>query len=319
VVAPLDQTIFAAEDFAFEQRGEQAVTSLLGRTLPDGGGDTYYNLSSGDGPPVRGWIEGEGSILDPGGQATFRQTTSGLDGGLDIGNSYGGRIGAAFGYDSSSFSDSLGGAASQETYRVSAYASQSLGSVGFSGSVSYASGTEHTARPTGLAAASQSSRSSDDLTGAVQISAPFQVGQVKLTPAAGAIVSGLSDGAFAETNAVNTGFAVNGGAFSVVDWAPFAQVALSRAFKSGSGLVVTPDVVVGYRYDSAPAGSSLILAAQDGTQFTNNGLSLDHSSAVLGASVTAHKGSWTAYVKYRANVAGNWNDQSLSAGIRVAF
>jgi hypothetical protein len=190
--------------------------------------------------------------------------------------------------------------------------------VGLSGSVSYADGPEHTSRATGFGQA-LSSRSSSDVTGAVQLAAPYDTGVVKLTPAAGVLVSDLSNGAFIETDAASAAFAVTGSAYRLVDVAPYAQVGLSHAYTSGDGMVVTPDLVAGYRYDSNPDGGPLTLTARDGSAFTDNGLQLDHASLLLGASLTAHKGAWTAYVKYRAQVSGDWNDQTFEAGVRVAF
>jgi autotransporter-associated beta strand protein len=322
VIAPADRTIFASEDFAFVELGEQAASDLLGRTLPDGGGDTFYNLTSLGGPETRGWVQVEGSYLDPGRAASptphFHQTAGGIEGGADIATHEGGRIGLAFGYEGAKLSDALGGSANQDLFRVSLYGSQNIYGLGLGASFSYATGREHTHRQIGFGVA-DSSRGSSDATGAIELSAPFETPSVKVTPAVGVLASSLSNGAFIETVPGGPAFAVAGSAYQVLDVSPFAQVSFSHAFKRSDGLVITPDAMVGYRYDSVPTADAVTLTAADGTPFDGNKISLNHSSVLLGASVTAHKGSWTVYAKYRGEVSSDWNDQTLQAGFRIAF
>jgi hypothetical protein len=133
------------------------------------------------------------------------------------------------------------------------------------------------------------------------------------------LVSTLSSGRFQEVNATSSAFAVSGAVASSTTASPYASVGLSRAFTSDSGLTLTPDALVGYRYDASAGGVSQTLIAVDGTPFFGNQVRLDRNSALFGVSLTAHQGQWSGYLKYRASVSSNWNDQSLDLGVRVAF
>lgn len=317
VVAPRDSGLYGAADFGFAESNEDSITALLGRTLANGGGNTFYNLAPVGGPAARGWMQAIGGFIDPSGH--FRSSSGGLEGGADIAVSDSGRLGGAIGYEAGSLSDSYGGSDNQSLYRVSLYASQTLGSVGLSAALSYAHENDKDSRASGFGA-SVSLRGTDAVTGAVQIAAPFDVGGVSVNPAAGLIVSYVSTGAFAETNVANPAFAVSGTGANWTGVSPFAQVGISKEFTAGQGMKIVPDALIGYRYDAAASGGPVpTLIAADGTPFAAPRAGLNPNSALLGLSLTAHQGSWTAYLKYRASVARDWNDQSVDVGVRLAF
>jgi uncharacterized protein with beta-barrel porin domain len=320
LVAPRDGGLYGAADFAFAESNEDSITALLGRTLADGGGNTFYNLGPVGGPAARGWMQVVGGFIDPSSAAThFRSSSGGLEGGADVALSDTARLGGAFGYEAGSLSDSDGGSDNQSLYRFSLYATQTLGTVGLSAAISYAHESDKDARASGLGAA-VSSHGTDAVNGAVQIAAPFNGGGFSVNPAAGLIVSYVSTGAFAETDAINPGFAVSGTGASWTGVSPFAQVGISREFTTGQGLKITPDALIGYRYDAAASGGPVpTLIAADGTPFAAPRPGLNPNSALLGVSLTAHQGGWTAYLKYRASVASDWNDQSVDVGVRLAF
>ena len=100
---------------------------------------------------------------------------------------------------------------------------------------------------------------------------------------------------------------------------PYADVGFSHTFVMPGGLAVTPDVLLGYRYNSGAQGQNVTLVAADGTNFSGERVGLRKSTGLLGASLTATQGGWSAYVKYRADFAQGWTDQSLSLGMRLAF
>ena len=102
-------------------------------------------------------------------------------------------------------------------------------------------------------------------------------------------------------------------------WGLLESVGLSHEFRGAGGMVITPDVQVGYRYNQSASGQAFSLTAADGTPFEAVRVGLNGGSALVGASVTAHTGTWSAFVKYRAQVASKWTDQSASVGFRVAF
>ena len=315
VIPPRDARLFSDAAFAFAEVNQDAARSLLARIGPDGGGDSFYDLAPDGGPKARGWMDVTGSRIDP---AAFTATTGGIEGGADVDLGDGFRLGGALAYDSSHLTDADHGKADQTEVRVGLYASQTLAGVGFSASLSYAHGSESFDRSTGFGDAT-SSRGIDDVAGAVQAAAPIQISGSQVTPALGLLISDVSAGAFAETDAKNGAFALTGDTMHGVSVAPYATVAFSHAFTTQGGIVIRPDVEVGYRYDEVASGLSQTLVAADGTVFPGNRAGLQRSSALLGAGVTAHQGRWTGFVSYRASVAGDWNNQAISAGLRFAF
>ena len=142
---------------------------------------------------------------------------------------------------------------------------------------------------------------------------------MSITPAAGVLISGVSGGAFSETNPLSAAFAVTGTDQSRTLVSPYAVIGVSHAFTSGDGMVVAPGIQVGYRYDAAAQGGRVTLVAPDGTVFDNIQFERNRNSALVGASVTASQGRWTGFVKYRASLSSNWTDEAVEAGFRLGF
>jgi hypothetical protein len=322
VIGPRDPTIFSAQDVAFAELNQAAIFDLLHRTLPDGGGNTFDNMSQLGGPEGRAWVQAQGSFLDAsrdGSTPSLHSNGGGVEGGADaaVGDGGRGRIGVALGYEADSLGDSLGSSASQDIVRVSLYGSEMAGPFILSGALSYAHGWDHVDRASG-AGFSYSSRGTDEFTGAVQLSAPVAAEVVIFTPAVGALFSTLRSGSFIEHNSLSPAFAVVGLGSTMSIASPYVTLGLSHAFVGGGGLVVTPDAMVGYRYDDAAGGPRDPLAG-GGAIFPDNQIGLDRGGALAGVSLTAHQGSWTGYIKYRATLASGWTDQSVAAGLRIAF
>jgi uncharacterized protein with beta-barrel porin domain len=321
-VAPLDAQIFGIAQFAFGESNQEAASGLLGRTLANGGGGSFYNLEPPGGPETRGWIQGIGNWLDPAASARtpgFREASGGLEGGIDVAVGPGGRIGAAVGYEAGSLSDTNGGAANQDTVRVSLYGSQTFGPIGLSAALSYAHGWDQVDRASGFGP-SRASFDADDVTGAVQVAAPFAAGGLAVSPTAGLLVSWLSSGGFVERNGADPAFAISGQGASVTAVSPFATIGLSHDFAAGGdGAVVTPDVQLGYRYDALADSGRITLVARDGTAFAGYGVNLNPNSALVGVSLTAHEGGWTGFIRYRATISSDWNNQFVEGGLRLTF
>jgi uncharacterized protein with beta-barrel porin domain len=53
--------------------------------------------------------------------------------------------------------------------------------------------------------------------------------------------------------------------------------------------------------------------------FSGNTYDPSRSGALLGASVTVHRGDWSLAAKYRAVVANSFTDQQVHAALRLAF
>jgi fibronectin-binding autotransporter adhesin len=315
-VAPRDGRLFSDAAFVVGERGEDAAQALLGRTLPDGGGDTFYNLDpDGDPARARGWMDVTGALIHAGG---FRDSSGGIEGGADVDLGSGLRLGGALSYQSDQLKDDEGSGASQSLVRFSLYASQTIGPIGFSADLSWGDARERLDRDTGFGFAG-SSRTVQDLDGAFEAAAPIRAGGTWIIPTAGLVVSDLAARAFAETDPAASAFALTGAASSGVAVSPFATIALAHSFERPDGLEVTPDLDVGYRFDALAGGLAQTLVAADVTAFPGNRAGLSRSSALVGASVTAHKGGLTGYASYRATVAARWSDQTLSLGLRLVF
>ena len=320
-VAPRDPTLFSAQDFAFAENDAAFVTSVLGRTLANGGGDTFYNLGASGGPDARGWIDVEGSVQHTATRAVApgsRATSGGVEAGADVDVAPGGRIGAALAYESVDFSDADASRANQSALMLSLYGSQTLGNVGFSVALSYANGWDDTDRASGFGFSAASRRTSE-LAAGFQAATALETGGVTLTPAVGVLIAQQTGTAFTEINELAPAFAVSGAPQRASFFSPYATLGFSHAHTDASGLTVTPDLQLGYRYDAAAVGERVALVASDGTVFAGNQIGLGRSSAVLGAGVTVHRGVWTAFVRYQASAAGDWSWQSLEGGVRLAF
>jgi uncharacterized protein with beta-barrel porin domain len=321
VVSPRDSAIYSEQSFAFMSTNEAASLDLLNRTKADGDGNTFYNMALTPGAQTRAWIEPEGSALNASRTARgpgFNSNGGGIEAGADVGVGATGRIGVAFGYDQTWLTDGDGGKGNADVFRVSLYGSQPVGRLGLSAVLTYAHAWNNTQRATGLNHAS-SSYGTTEVSGGVQAAVPFNFGPVLLTPAAGILVSGVSGGSFAEDDPIAPGFALSGTGENATFVSPYTTIGISDAFVTASGVSITPDAEIGFRHDQAAAGQSFTLNAADGTAFRGNRLSLDENSALLGASLTAHEGRWTAYVKYRAQLAGNLNAEDAEVGFRLAF
>jgi outer membrane autotransporter protein len=311
VIAPRDALLFSEQNFAFTQANQDALLGLLNRGLGD---DPVGSQSSGD-VPARIWGGADGTLLNA--SDPFHASGAGLEVGGDVPVGSG-RIGAAFAYENVNLSDDQGSSAGQDIVRVGVYGGQTFGSVIFSAAVAYAHGWDRTERASGLGL-SAATRGTDAFTAGAQVSAPLTSGDFVLTPTGGLLVSNVSGEAFTETNGNLQAFAIHGDSSSVTTVVPYAQVSLSRAYTLSSGAVVTPDALVGYRYDGSANSGDVTLVAEDGTVFVGNRLSLNPNVAVLGAGISAHKSGLTGFIRYRATVSSNWYDQTLKAGLRWTF
>ncbi|MDR3508063.1 MAG: autotransporter-associated beta strand repeat-containing protein [Caulobacteraceae bacterium] len=309
-VSPLDARIFGAQAFAFAQTNQDAVSALTGRAAPDG--------SSGRG---RAWAEVNASTLaanSNGARPGFNADTGGLRGGGDVEIGGGNRAGLALAYDRTTLHDRAGGEAAADIFRASLYAYQPIGPIAFTEVVSYAKAWDKTSRATGAGIA-EASFASDALTGAVQVSAPLTAYGLSITPAIGVQVSRLTFGQFSETDALAPDFAVSGSGRAVTITSPYATLGLSKELKAPGGVTVIPDIDIGYRRDQGASGAAFRLSAADATVFDGDHAGLAGDAALLGVSLTAHRGQWSAFAKYRAQATRDWTEQGGAIGLRLAF
>jgi len=314
VVPPHDGQLFSAQTFVFAETNQGELAGLLLRGLSVTAGDRFDNASASS---TAGWIRIGADWLNA--QDPFRATDYGLEAGVDAAIGRDARLGATIGYDNTALSDSAGGSARQDSVHVSLYGSTDAGGTVISAAVSYAHAWNRSDRATGIGPVS-ASWGSDAFTGGVQIATPMSLGGFAVTPMAGLMVSNVTSGAFKERDGLLHGFGVSGTRSSFTGVEPFAAVDLARRFTTAGGILIMPDVVIGYRYDQAAAdGGDQTLIAGDGTVFAGNHLHLDPNTAILGAGLSAQRSGLTGFVRYRATVSSNWSDQSVSAGIRLSF
>jgi uncharacterized protein with beta-barrel porin domain len=321
VVVPEDARIYAEQAFAFAEFNSEAVADLLNRTRPDGGGDSFYNIEAGAHPATRIWAKiGGGTLSGDSAGATphFHSDDGGFDAGFDVAPDVNSRIGLAAGYGDDTLKDATGAHSNETVARVSLYGSENIGPFGLSAAVSYAHAWDRTDRATGVGGASASFEA-DDVTGAVQLSRPFDLMGIKATPDVGVQVSNLHTDAFRESFAAAPAFAVDGASASSTFTQPYAEFGLSKAYMLANGMEVTPDALIGYRYDGAARGVGVALTAADGTVFTGRTLGYDRNEAMVRFGINLHRGGWTGFVRYRADLASDWNNQTGQIGFRYAF
>jgi uncharacterized protein with beta-barrel porin domain len=321
VVAPPDGAVYSEQAFAFAEFNQAGVADLLNRPLADGGGDSFYNFDQGPGPKTRLWARVEGDTLSTDHTAAGPSSHvdgGGLDGGFDVAPNPNTRVGLAFGYAYDQLGDREGGRAHQTVGRVSLYGSETLGGFGLSAVLSYDHADEKVYRPTGIGL-TDASFGADEFIGAVQISRPFDYGGFKVTPDAGVQIARVSTGSFSEGFSLSQAFAVTGGSGRMDLVQPYAEIGFSRAYVMASGVIVTPDLQVGYRYDGGAKGENVILTAADGTVFAGNRAGFDRDTALFRFGMTFHEGGWSGFVKYKADLASGWVDQSAQLGVRLAF
>lgn len=315
VIAPTDGQLFSEQITGFMASNEVRAIGLLGRTQADGGGNSFFNPEIGEARRARFWMEGTGHTL---GANAFRASSAGAQFGGDVTLGATGRVGLAFAYERSWLDDTAGGTGRGNNIHASVYASQPIGSVGLSASFTYSHASMKARRPTGAGIA-DANRDLTGLTAAVQISAPIAVRGALLTPAIGVVASRLEADAFHETGGGLPGFAVAGLDRDKSFVSPFASIGLSYALSGRGGVTWVPDAEIGYRRSSVARGVDTVLIAEDGTVFAGNRIALDRNVIRAGASLSAHKGRWTAYVRYRAEVSNASTGHGGVLGMRLAL
>ena len=248
----------------------------------------------------------------------FHADDGGFDAGVDVAPDANSRLGLAAGYGQDNLKDADGAHSNETVARVSLYGSETLGPYGVSAVLDYAHAWDRTDRATGVGRAG-TSYEADEVIGAIQVARPFDLMGLKATPDAGAQISGLHTDSFRETFAPSPAFAVRGASASSTFAQPYADFGLSKAYVLSNGLQLTPDVQIGYRYDGAARGLGVVLTAADGTVFTGNRLGYDKNEAMVRLGASLHRGGWTGFVRYKAEIAGDWNNQTGQIGLRYAF
>ncbi len=182
----------------------------------------------------------------------------------------------------------------------------------------------HTARGlSGIGTASES-HGGDEATFAAQWSMPLPVpglagGSATLTPKAGLQYVHLSEGAFTDTGA--GAFDLSAAGRSADSFQPYFGFALSQRFTARGDTVVTPELRLGYAYETLSNARGLNVIALDGTTFPVNGIAPSRNQLIAGLGVTVTAGpNLSFYASYDAILpVGNTRSQTFQAGLRWKF
>jgi uncharacterized protein with beta-barrel porin domain len=346
IINPTDASIFSAQTQALAQTSDSDTASLLDKAIaggaaaspacaaqaplaPDKTGaagssarmaSTLASVFCGAG----GWVEATGALdhaNSAGGAPAYNANTAGFLAGVDelIGPA-GTRLGFAVGYDKTYLSDKAGGGGQMGTTRVALYGAQPVGAITLAGVIAYGNASNSTSRATGAGNLSENN-SVSIWSGGLMASTTVTLGKLSLIPAVGLRVASVGGGSgFNESaSGLATAFAVSGKTSQYNSVQPYALIEAKQSFLTASRIAITPDAKIGYEYEAGNRGVATTLVGDDGTIFQSTHNDLDQSDALLSAGITASKNNWTLFATYTAHIAGNWNDQTAEAGLRVTF
>jgi fibronectin-binding autotransporter adhesin len=294
--------------------------------VADTGGHAPTMLSPS--PASRGaWFRGIGNFTSLSGRAGvpgFTGSTGGFMLGYDQPVNDTLYLGAAAGYLNSSIDEHSNSSGTLQSARVALYGGVVLGPSLVTATAGYAHDWMNTARGLAGVGAASESHGGDEATLAGQWSMPLAIpglagGSATLTPKAGVQYVHLSEGAFAETGAGTFDLGANGrGADSLQ---PYVGFALSQRFATRGGTEITPELRLGYAYETLANARRLAVFAADGTAFPVSGIppSRNQLSAGLGLTMTAGP-NLSFYASYDAILpVGNTRSQTFQAGLRWKF
>jgi uncharacterized protein with beta-barrel porin domain len=348
VISPDDSAIFSAQAQALAQSADADTSSLLGKAVNGGAANSPACAAEAPLSPDRtaangasttariastlagafcgagGWVEATGALNEAngsGGAPSYHANTGGFLAGIDkIIDSFGTRIGAAFGYDKTQLTDKRGGSGGMGTTRVAVYASQPLGRFTLAAVIAYGNAADSTSRATGIGNLSEKN-TENVFSGGLQLSTDVTVHQIDFAPAAGLRVASIQGGVhFAESaSGIAAAFALHGETTQYDSVQPYALVTASRRFVTNSNMTITPDAQIGYEYEAGSRGVETTLSAADGTVFYSPRNTLDAGDALVSAGLSAGRDGWSLFINYTARISGNWNSQTAAAGLTVRF
>ncbi len=341
VVAPADASIFSEQLASLTALADASAATLL-----NGGGSTNDCATAGVPPTpsesgaattassgiaaigrmicnAGGWIHADGTFLGTdggGGYPNYHADTAGFLAGVDrpVGGS-GLRVGIAAGYDHRWLTDSAGGSATSDVARFGVYAIQPVGPVVLNAAFLYGHDWDASNRPTGVGTAT-AQYGGNEFSGGAQASLPLALGEVTVVPMGGVRFASVGTGSFVESASGSAaGFGVSGAGATQLSVIPYTRFVVSHDFSAASDITISPYAALGYQYQAGSSEKAVLLTASDGTTFSSGSASLDRSAGTLGAGVAVRHGSWMVYAAYGAQVAGNWQSQEISAGLRINF
>lgn len=233
-------------------------------------------------------------------------------------------VGAALGYLNSSIEEHSTSNGSIESARVALYGGIALGPSLVTATAGYAHDWMRTSRGIEGVGTASESHGGDEATFAAQWSMPLAIpglagGSATLTPKAGIQYVHLSEGAFADTGA--GGFNLSADSRSADSFQPYFGFALSQKFTTRGSTEITPELRLGYAYETLSNARGLNVIATDGTTFPVTGIAPSRNQLIVGLGVTVTAGpNLSFYASYDAILpVGNTRSQTLQAGLRWKF
>jgi hypothetical protein len=222
-------------------------------------------------------------------------------------------------YHQTDVHDAAGGKAEIDTTRVGLYGAQPVGMFTLAGDFMLGFASNTATRPTGVGGA-RSRYGSTDYTGALQIGTAGVLDGVLVQPAVGMRVASVAADGFAESGSgFVPAFAVRGAASSYDSVQPYVKLGLSHGFMTASGVSITPAVSIGYSYQLADTGRAVDVTAADGTHFRSGVAELGIDTVELSGGITASRGNWSVYARYRGYITLDSNDEIGEVGAAVRF
>ncbi|OYV58790.1 MAG: hypothetical protein B7Z71_09410 [Acidocella sp. 21-58-7] len=280
---------------------------------------TLANVFCGEG----GWVAATGSLNHTdasGGAAAYDANTEGFLAGVDkpVGTA-GTRLGFAVGFDHTNLTDKAGGSGNMDTTRVALYGSQPLGNFTLAATVGYGFASNSTARNSGFGSFNENN-SLGIFSAGLQGSTHISLGAVDLAPAAGIKIASVESTNFSEpSSGTNGAFAVSGRTPQYTSVQPYIEARISESFLTASNVVISPDALIGYEYETDAHGVATNVQFSTGGGYQTLHSNLDQGDALISAGLSAVKNNWTLYLTYTGRIAGNWNTQTGEAGLRIKF
>jgi outer membrane autotransporter protein len=339
-VSPTDSSIFPDQTQALAQAAQSATSSLLGiaasggaaaapacesqAALNPGATNDNANIASAIAAELcnhGGWIEAAGALghVDgTAGAAGYNANTAGFLAGIDsVFGPANTRLGLAIGY--SDTADKAGGKGSMGTTRAALYGAQPLGPILITGVAGYGYANDSTTRATFIGGLKQNDNVNIISLG-LQASTAYAMPGFEIIPALGIRYANVGAAHFSESaSGLDAAFALTGRTKSFNSLQPYATAELTTRFETPSGYSISPEITLGGQTEAADRGASTSLFAADGTAFTSTHTNPDPFAAILGAGLSASKTNVTFYINYNGLIAGNWNTQTGTAGLRITF
>jgi hypothetical protein len=345
LVAPDDDSLFAAQNQAAGQLADSATAALLGKAAE--GAQAGANAAAcaaeaavnptntsrgvpGTGQMAAvlgnafcaagGWLQATGSASDAAGAYGFNASAAGFLAGVDAQvTPLGTRLGLAVGYDDTWLHDRNGGKAGLETTRIGLYGSQPLGGFTLAGDMLLGLAQESSTRPSGIGALNGGTTGTA-YNGGLQLDRAVTINGWRIDPAAGLRFAAIDAGGFAESSPQTLrAFAVNAAASAYTSVQPYLDVDISQSFPAGDAMTITPDLALGYAAELGDRGKAVTVTTQDGTAFATPHNAPDGNTASLSTGLAVTKNNLSLYAAYSANLSGNTTTQTAQAGLRISF